>query len=114
MTKEPDLNQMREELNKIQEQMKRSRRRAAVGFVILLLALIASFLYAFTQQVAATRNAEEANRQHQERRAAEERAVFAEARAITATKLANEQQAAAEQAFRQAQEALEKCRKGKK
>ncbi|MBL7852346.1 MAG: hypothetical protein JNN04_15690 [Cyclobacteriaceae bacterium] len=63
MAQETELQALREELKKIQDQTRRSRKRAAVGFVILILVVILSLGYAFVQQVAAERNAEEANRQ---------------------------------------------------
>ncbi len=63
MATQNEILQMKDELRKIQEQMHKSRRRAAIGFGLLVFALVLSFVYAFVQQVAAERNAEEALRQ---------------------------------------------------
>lgn len=114
MSQETELKTLRDELTEIQGQMRRSRKRAAIGFVILLFAMIISFVYAFVQQVAAARNAEVANvqrliaveAQKQRDRNAEE--------AVRQAGIAAQQSAAAEAAFRQAQLELEKCRKGRK
>lgn len=63
MTQEQELQALRDELKKIQHDTRRSRSRAAVGFVIMMLVMILSLGYAFMQQTAAERNAEEAMRQ---------------------------------------------------
>ena len=114
MSQETQLQALRDELNEIQSQMRRSRRRAAVGFVVLVFALVFTLVYAFVQQVAAARNAEEANRQ---RIIAEGALVQADRNAEEASRqarIAAQQRTAAEAAFRQTQLELEKCRKGRK
>src|SRR5262245_49303279 len=63
MTNENELHKLREELKQIQEGTRRTRKRAVFGFGILVLALIICIVYAFVQQVAAVKNAEEALRQ---------------------------------------------------
>lgn len=114
MTTDANAETLRAELNKIQDQIRRSRRRAAWGFTVLVLALILSFVYAFVQQVAAERNAEEAFRQHQLAEAAEQQAMQNAAEARRQEALAMEQRAMAEQMMRDAQAELERCRKGRK
>lgn len=113
MADENELINLREELKQIQEGMRRTRKRAAFGFGVLILALILSFLYAFVQQVAATKNAEEANRQHQlaesARREANQNAEEAQRQAA----IASAQRAAAEKMMEETRAALAKC-KGKK
>lgn len=101
------------ELIALKEDLKRSRRRAAFGFVILILALVICMLYAFVQQVAATKNAEEALRQ---RVLAEEQRQIAEKSEAVAKRseaIAMEHRVAAEKAVVEARAALERC-KGKK
>ena len=58
MATQDEIAQLKAPLEKIQKQTKRSRALIVIMFVILLM----SFVYAFVQQVAATRNAEEANK----------------------------------------------------
>ena len=58
MATQDEIAQLKASLEKIQKQTKRSRALIVIMFVILLM----SFVYAFVQQVAATRNAEEANK----------------------------------------------------
>jgi ABC-type protease/lipase transport system fused ATPase/permease subunit len=109
MADESELIKLREELSQIQDATRRSRRRAAFGFVILVLALVLCLVYSFVQQVAATKNAEEALRQHV---LAEEQRNMADRNAEEAMRqeaLYKEQEAAA----RLAREELAKC-KGKK
>jgi choline-glycine betaine transporter len=105
MAQDTELQALREELKKIQDQTRRSRKRAAVGFVILVLVVILSLVYAFVQQVAAERNAEEALRQ---RKLAE----MSEQQAIRNAEEAKRQEAVAMAQERLAQERvkeLEKC-----
>ncbi len=90
------------ELIALKEELKRSRRRAAYGFVILILALVICMLYAFVQQVAATKNAEEALRQRV--MAEEHRAEAQRQQAI-----AQEQKAMAEKSREEAVAAMEEC-----
>lgn len=113
MADENELIKLREELTQIQDSTRRTRRRAAFGFVILVLGLIVCMVYGFMQQVAATKNAEEALRQ---RIIAEEARVMAERNLEEARRqeaIAKEQTAAAIIAREEAQKAIEKC-KGKK
>ena len=65
MATQEEFLRLQEELMKIQRQTKRSRTRAGIGFGLLLFAMLISFVYAFVQQVAAEKNAEEALRQHE-------------------------------------------------
>lgn len=107
MTQSNDLQQMRDELNALQSQMRKSRRRAFLGFTILILALVLALGYAFVQRVAAVMNAEEANRQRVLAEMSEKNAREAQAEAMR-------QQAVAEAARLQAERVLELCRKGKR
>ena len=107
MAQQNDLQQMREELNTLQSQMRKSRRRAFLGFTILILALVLALGYAFVQRVAAVMNAEEANRQRVLAEMSEKNAREAQAEAMR-------QQAVAEAARLQAERVLELCRKGKR
>ncbi len=85
MATQNDILQMKEELKKIQEQMHKSRRRAAIGFGLLVFALVLSFVFAFVQQVAAERNAEEAFKQQELGKKSQ---LMAEANAMEAMKQA--------------------------
>lgn len=107
MTQSNDLQQMRDELNALQSQMRKSRRRAFLGFTILILALVLALGYAFVQRVAAVMNAEEANRQRVLAETSQKQAMTAQAEALR-------QQEVAEEARRQAEKMLEECRKGKR
>lgn len=113
MADENELIKLREELKQIQDSTRKSRRRAAFGFVILALALVLCMLYAFVQQVAATKNAEEALRQHELAEEQRQVAEKSEAVARRSETIAMEQRLAAEKAMAEARAALEKC-KGKK
>lgn len=113
MADDSELIKLRDELKQIQEGTRRSRKRATFGFMILVLALVLCAVYGFTQQVAATRNAEEALRQ---KNLADNARVDAERNAEEALRqqsIANAQRAAAELAMEDARVALAKC-KGKK
>ncbi len=114
MTTDANAEALRAELEKIQDQIRRSRRRAAWGFTVLVLALILSLGYAFVQQVAARMNAEEANRQRTLAEASERQAMQNAAEAQRQEAMAMEQRAIAEQAMRDTQAELERCRKGRK
>lgn len=114
MTNDANAETLRAELNKIQDQIRRSRRRAAWGFTVLVLALILSFAYAFVQQVAAEKNAEEANRQRILAEAANEQAAQNAVEAQRQEAMAKEQRAIAEQVQINCQAELERCRKGRK
>lgn len=105
MAQANELQTLREELNKIQDQTRRSRRRAAIGFVILLLVTIASMVYGFVQQVEAERNAEEALRQRTLAQASEKQASMNAEEARRQQVLAMAQQRLAEERVRE----LEKC-----
>lgn len=105
MAQDTELQTLREELKKIQDQTRRSRRRAAVGFVILLLVTVASMVYGFVQQVAAERNAEEALRQQILAQQSEKQAMMNAAEALRQEGMAREQQRLAEERVRE----LEKC-----
>ncbi len=103
MSQEADLNGLRNELTAIQQQTRRSRRWALMGFLILVLALGITNVYGFVQQVEATRQREMAMHQRE----------IAEGRAEQADKNAEEalrQRHIADQAMSQ----LEEGRKGKK
>lgn len=63
MTTQDELVRLREELNRIQEQTKKSGRRTGIGFGLLILGIIMALAYAFVQKIIATKNAEEALRQ---------------------------------------------------
>ena len=65
MATQNEILQIQGELKKIQDQTRKSRRRAGIGFGLLIFALVLSFVYAFVQQVAAERNAQEALKQHE-------------------------------------------------
>lgn len=106
MADDNELIKLREELKQIQDSTRSSRRRAAFGFVILVFALVICLLYAFVQQVAATKNAEEALRQ---KNLAETARVDAERNAEQAVRA----EALAKEVMRHAEEELAKC-KGKK
>lgn len=105
MAQEGELQALREELQKIQDQTRRSRKRAAVGFVILVLVVVLSIGYAFIQQVAAERNAEEANRQRQLAAASEKMAVMAAEEARKQQGIAKATMQLAEERMQE----LEKC-----
>lgn len=92
------------ELIILKEGLRRSRRRASLGFVILVLALVLCMLYAFVQQFAATKNAEEALRQH-------ELVELSMQEANKQRAIAIEQRAAAEMAQAKAVAAMEECAK---
>jgi hypothetical protein len=65
MSQETELQSLREELKEIHNQARRSRRRATIGFVILLLVVIVSFVFAFVQRSEAMRTREEAHVQRE-------------------------------------------------
>lgn len=90
MSNTNDIQQLRDELRKIQEQTHKPRRRAVFGFGVLMLVVLFSFVYAFVQQVAATKNAEEANRQKSLAEQVERRALQAEKDAMQARDRAEE------------------------
>ena len=101
--KEWDTEQRIKELEQ-KRRLQRARTTATVFGVLAIIALIA-LVYAFVQQVAATKNAEEANRQ---RVLAEASQKLAEANAKEATKqaeIAKEQRAAAEKSAEEARKA---------
>lgn len=102
-----DLQSLRDELTRIQTQTRRSRRLAIVGFIILILVMCCSFLYAFVQQVEATKQAEMARAQQI---LAEEARRHADMNAEEARK----QQAIAEENRAAAEKAVEDCRKSKR
>ena len=81
MATHDEIVHLKASLEKIQKQTTRSRALIVIMFVILLM----SFAYAFVQQVAATRNAEEANKQ---RILAEQSTSMAEANATEAQRQA--------------------------
>jgi hypothetical protein len=105
MAQDVELQTLREELKMIQGQMHRSRRRAAIGFVILVIVVILSIGYAFVQQVAAVKNAEEALRQRELALAAEQQAKMALEEAMRQEAMAMAQQRLAEERVQE----LEKC-----
>ena len=105
MAENSELQILREELKKIQDQTRRSRRSAAVGFVILLLVTIASMVYGFVQQVEAERNAEEALRQRILAETTMNQAKMNAAEAKRQEAIAMEQRRLAEERVRE----LEKC-----
>jgi uncharacterized iron-regulated membrane protein len=105
MAQDNELQTLREELEKIQDQTRRSRKRAAVGFVFLLLVAISSMVYAFVQQVAAKRNAEEALRQRTLAEMSEKQARMNAEEAKRQEAVAKMQQRLAEDKVRE----LEKC-----
>ena len=105
MSQDLELNSLREELKKIESQMRSSRRRAAVGFVILVLVVIMSVVYGFVQRVEAVRNAEEANRQRLLAVASQEQAMMNAAEAKKQEGLAMEQRRLAAEKIQE----LEKC-----
>jgi hypothetical protein len=105
MAQENELQTLREELKKIQDQTRRSRKRAAVGFVFLLLVAISSMVYAFVQRVEAVRNAEEALRQRLLAEMSEKQASMNAMEAQRQQAIAVEQQRLAEERVRE----LEKC-----
>lgn len=107
MALEVDLKQVRDELDVLQSQMRKSRRRAFFGFTILILAFVLALGYGFVQQVAAVRNAEEANRQHSLADACEKQAMTAQQEFLR-------RQEMAEEARLRAEKMLEECRKGKR
>lgn len=72
---------MKEELTKIQEQTRKSRRRAGIGFGLLVSALVLSLIYGATQSV-------EAQRQRDLAMQKEKKALLAEEEAIRARDLA--------------------------
>jgi Flp pilus assembly protein TadG len=99
------------ELIKLREELKRSRRRAAFGFVILVLALVLCLVYSFVQQFAAEKNAEEALRQ---KNLADRAHLVAEQNAEETRRqeaIAREQTAAAIRAREQSVAAIEECAK---
>ncbi len=100
--KEWDTEQRIKELEQ-KRRLQRARTTATVFGVLAIIALIA-LVYAFVQQVAATKNAEEANRQRVLAEASEKQA---QANAIEAKRqegIAKEQQAAAEKSAKEANE----------
>jgi uncharacterized protein HemX len=105
MAQANELQTLREELRKIQDQTRSSRKRAAVGFVILLLVTIASMVYGFVQQVAAERNAEEALRQRTLAEMSEKQARMNAEEAKRQEAVAKMQQRLAEERVQE----LEKC-----
>jgi len=102
-----DLQSLRDELTRIQTQTRRSRRLAIVGFIILILVMCCSFLYAFVQQVEATKQAEMARAQQILAEEARQQAMRSLEEARRQESIANENKAAAEKA-------IEDCRKGKR
>jgi hypothetical protein len=113
MADDNELIRLREELKEIQESTRRSRRRGAFGFVILVLALVLCMLYGFVQQVAATKNAEEALRQKDLADQARVEAVRNLEEARRQEAIGHEQRVVAEKAMAEARAAVERC-KGKK
>lgn len=107
MAQDNELNTMRNELERLQKQMRRSRKFVTTSFVILLLAMVFSFVYAFVQQVEAERNAalalEQFNLAKQARMEADRNAEEA-----------RKQQALAAENMAAAQRAIEECMKKKK
>jgi len=85
-----DILQLKEELKKIQEQTRKSRRRAVFGFGVLVLVMVISFAYAFVQQVAAQKNAEITFQLEKIAREKEKQALLAEEMAIRARDQAEE------------------------
>lgn len=102
-----DLQSLRDELTRIQTQTRRSRRLAIVGFIILILVMCCSFLYAFVQQVEATKQAVLAREQSILAEEARQQAMRSLEEARRQESIANENKAAAEKA-------IEDCRKGKR
>lgn len=107
MAQDSDLQALQDELTKLQSQTRRSRRWVAIGFGILILALVLSFLYAFVQSVEAERNAEEAFRQHE---IAETAKIHADRNAEEARR----QEALAHEAVKLAEVRLAECEKSKR
>jgi predicted negative regulator of RcsB-dependent stress response len=88
MSNRTDIQQMKEELKRIQEHTQKSRRRAAFGFGVLILAALFSFGYAFVNRVAAEKYAEESLRLRQLYSEMEKRTLKAEADLIRERDLA--------------------------
>lgn len=105
MAQENELQALRDELKKIQDDTRRSRTRAAVGFVVLILIMILSLGYAFLQRTEAVKQREMVNQQRILVEASEKHAMMAAAEARRQQVLAEEGRQMAEA---RAQE-LEKC-----
>ncbi len=110
MATQNEILRMQEELKRIQEQTRKSRRRAGIGFGLLVFALVLSFVYAFVQQVAAERNAEEALRQAILAKDSQQMAVAKEKQALQA----EEDAMLARDLAENCQGELAKCRASKK
>ena len=110
MSTQPEIIQLRDKLEKLQEQARRSRSRGIFGFGLLIFVIILSSTYAFVQQVQAEKNAMEANRQ---RELAENTLMVAESNAAEA-----QMQRAISEVHRAAadrvQEELQKCQSSRK
>lgn len=113
MAAESELIKLREELKEIQDSTLRWRRRAAFGFVIVVCALALCLQYAFVQQVAATRNAEEAVRHRVIAEKAESMARQNAEEANRQQAIATAQRAAAVKMLEETREALAKCKRKK-
>ncbi|MBL7863377.1 MAG: hypothetical protein JNK10_00775 [Cyclobacteriaceae bacterium] len=94
---------LKEELKKIQEQAKKSRTRGTIGMVLLIVVVILSLVYGFTQSVSAQLSRDEALKSRE----------LAEASRLEAEKNAMEAQAAMARAEATAEE-LAECRHEKK
>lgn len=105
MTQEAELQKLREELKRIQDDTRRSRRRAAVGFVVMVVVIILSLTYAFVQQTEAVRQREEAYRAILRAKQAEEQGSSAHAEALRQRGIAEEVSKKAEARI----QGLEKC-----
>lgn len=105
MAQDNDLQTLREELKKIQDQTRQSRKRAAFGFVILLVVTILSMGYGLIQRVEAERQAEEALRQRTLAEMSEKQAMMNVAEARRQEAIAAEQRRLTEAKVQE----LEKC-----
>ncbi len=103
MAQDSELQLLRNQLSKMELQLKGAARRSTVGMLILVFVTVSSVIYAYMKQVDAARSAVEATRM--------ESMALESARDAA---LSRDARMAAEDAQHQLQAELDKCRQGKK
>ncbi len=88
MTPQEEIVQLREEIKKLNQLAVQRARRFAIMLGVVAIAMLISFVYAFIQQIAAEKNAEEALRQFTRAEQSSKLAEQAEQRAQMAEALA--------------------------
>lgn len=103
------VKRLRDELLRVEDQSRQRSRRFTMVFVALSLVTVSSIVYGFVQQVGATKNAEEALRQHDIR----DKCALENQQLQLMVEAARSLAESAKEGQQNAQAELEKC-KGKK